>query len=1110
MSRARIGMALLLAGTAALAAACGPRMPPGVDRKAVNRVVGEVMGSQARLGDADRMAALKELELFLLSTTHHSERVARTLSQLADLYLKTELETYAREVARHEAQGAPGLPPPELRHDHSISLYRKVLEEYPDRPGNHEVLYQLARAYDDLGDTGAEARTLETLLQRHPSSPHDLEAAYRLGEIAFDQGRYNAAVGYYERVLKAKPGGALADFAGYKRVWAHYLNGDLKGASRLAVEYLDARRVERDGTRVLISQAMPELEWERVREVIGLLGTALYEQGGTARIPALFGGDRDYLHLVYRRVGSVAWQRSDLKGAIAAYEDFLRRYPDAPEAPEFLGYMVDRYTEAQQLGPSIAVRERLVTHYAPGTPWWKKQSAATRRAMTPMIRETVHGMALHYHSVAQESGEEADYDRAVAWYRKYLQDFTKSRDAGEMAFLLGEALFELGDYAEAGRAYRTSAYEAPPHARAGEAAYAAVYAAEKQLEREKPGTPARQRALEDLADSLNRMIASHPQDPRLPEAFDRVTAHLFNAKAFDLLYRVSDQMARLGPRSGPLQARAWRVVGEAALETGRPAEAEEALRNALELAADDPALRQELSRMVAAAAVARATAPGVEDAEAARALQEAAGLVDASDPLAQGARVDAGLALMRAGRPAEALEAFGAFVRDYPESGHADTVARAVIGIAEQAVDAGDLTLAGDAWGRYREWFGGTWPERDRALALLEGRAYLEAGDLEAADRLFTARLAAYKGEEPPEELVDRVAGIRFKRAAALLESDRRRGLALLDSIAAELPGSALAPQALGAVVEAARGDDPETAVAAARRLLERYPGSDPARAVEGRLPDLLVAAGRDTEAADLLVERAGYAPDDQAPAQLERAARLYEEARDIPGAVAALTALRDRSDLGEDPWVAAQLRMVRLEVLGRSDLPERLPEAKRTALDDRILEVLEPLNGSDLLGPAGRELAGGIRLKRAEEARARYDAVRLEPPLKEALERKRAALKEALDQFAAARAFRSRDVTLNATRQMGEVLEAFGRAVLDAPVPPELTGEQVAFYRTAVEKRARPYLSRAVQAHEENLKRLREGEAGPDVEASLRALARLRPEWYDRPEIGMKPLDVP
>jgi len=1100
----RAGFAVL--GPALLWGCAAQAPAPGVDTAAVNRVVGDVMSAQVRIGREEKLAALAELESFLTHTDLHGERVAQALAQLGDLYLTIELNTYARQNAVAEGSAV-------IRHDRSIPLYQKVLADYPNRSANHGVYYQLARAYDDLGDIGQERAMLAALVERTPRGPHLAEARFRLGELAFDAGRFKSAAADYEAALGVEEADErLRDYAAYKLVWGHYLVPNYTAGAEAAIQFIDLHRVPRGGGLVLDSQALPEPDWERVREVVLIFARMVQARGGVPAIESLAAG-RDYLPMLYERLGAVAGQVGRPRDAVAVYQAFLDRHPDAPEVPEFFGHIIDAYTDARDVEAAVREREHMVKACRPGNRWWEAQTAATRVAVAPVLRETAYQLARHHHSVAQERKTVEAYARAAGSYREYLADYGDSREAPEARFLLGEILFESGDYAGAADAYLAAAYTPPPHRRSAEAAYAAVYARERLLAETDPNDPRYDGRLSDLVDVFGRLVTSYPQEPRLEAAYGRIAGLLFDRKDNQRLYDMTDKVIRFGPRTLSLHLVAWRNLGEAALGLERYEQAEQALNQALTYAADDPEQAGEIRKLLAAASAARASAPGVTDAEAGERLLEAADRLGPDDPLGRAARVDAGMAFIKAGDEARAVAVFEEFVRQFPEDPQRDRVARTVLQMGESALERGDPAAADAAWDRYLAWFQGEWPDRDRLVAQNRARTHLAAGDLAAADRAFTVQLGSYAPGEAPEELVDRLAGVRYKRAAALIDAKNPEGLKVLQGIADDLPNSRVAPKALDAIIQSASavGAAPSVAVGAAAMLVARHPDTPEAAQARDKYPDLLIAAGRPLDAAAALEQRADDLPQTEAAAALRRAAGIYEAEGRPAQAADAMLRIRAPLDPGSDPWVALSVDVARLREGGTTQVPGR-PEAAdlNDRIDGRLLAELTPLAQADTLGPAGRRVAAEVWLARADAARGRFLAVQLVPPLDQNLKAKQDALKDALAAYGEAAEFRSRDATLSATRRMGEMLEGFARAMLDAPVPAELTPAQVEIYRAALSKRAAPYLARAVEAHERNLARARDGLTGPDVAASIAALGRLKPEWYDRPELDVRPIHVP
>src|SRR5262249_30734900 len=64
----------------------------------------------------------------------------------------------------------------------AIALYKKLLAEYPNYKDNDQVLYQMARAYDELGRTDEAMETMERAIKANPNSAHFDEVQFRRGE----------------------------------------------------------------------------------------------------------------------------------------------------------------------------------------------------------------------------------------------------------------------------------------------------------------------------------------------------------------------------------------------------------------------------------------------------------------------------------------------------------------------------------------------------------------------------------------------------------------------------------------------------------------------------------------------------------------------------------------------------------------------------------------------------------------------------------------------------------------------------------------------------------------------------------------------------------------
>ena len=67
----------------------------------------------------------------------------------------------------------------------AIQTYEKILASYPDYERNDQVLYQMSRAYDELGQTEDALTVMERLIAEYPYSKYIDEVQFRRGEHYF-------------------------------------------------------------------------------------------------------------------------------------------------------------------------------------------------------------------------------------------------------------------------------------------------------------------------------------------------------------------------------------------------------------------------------------------------------------------------------------------------------------------------------------------------------------------------------------------------------------------------------------------------------------------------------------------------------------------------------------------------------------------------------------------------------------------------------------------------------------------------------------------------------------------------------------------------------------
>src|SRR5215468_5900793 len=118
-----------------------------------------------------------------------------------------------------EALGADAAPKGPLE---AIALYKKLLTEYPSYKDSDQVLYQMARAYDELGRTDEAMETMERVIRANPNSVHFDEVQFRRGEYFFTRRKFRDAENAYSAITNLGARSLYYELALYKLGWTFY------------------------------------------------------------------------------------------------------------------------------------------------------------------------------------------------------------------------------------------------------------------------------------------------------------------------------------------------------------------------------------------------------------------------------------------------------------------------------------------------------------------------------------------------------------------------------------------------------------------------------------------------------------------------------------------------------------------------------------------------------------------------------------------------------------------------------------------------------------------------------------------------------------------------
>lgn len=815
--------------------------------------------------------------------------------------------------------------------------------------------------------------------------------------------------------------------------------------------------------------------------------------------------------------------------AIDQYRRLLSLYPDYPGNDRVLYQLARAYEINGDLEQTLATLDRLVQAY-PQTP--NRDEIEFRRGEILFAFRRFPQAEAAYQFVIQHGAKGAYYDRALfkhGWavfkqgdtqrsLRSYFAVLDRSfadHDPDLASFSRSEQEL-IGDTLRV-VALGFSYLEGPQSVAAffddyGDRPYA--YHVYRRLSDLYLG----QGRTDDAVATLDTFIRRHPLHPQAPR---------FLVSEIDIL----QQAGRL---SALLKAKA-----DLATAYG--------MRTAFWRHNDDPALRQELAPEIRRSLdeLARYYHAQAQKSHKAQDFRLAAhwyrGYVEdfPKDPKSPAMHMLLGETLLAAGDLTGAAAAFAATAYTYPphaqsaEAGYAALLAqRQRVAALQGAERSLQRRLAIAEGKRFVSWFA----DDPRALTVMSKAAEELLALKDHANAVNTAWYVVGAVPEPPLALQRIDWGIiavgEFEQADyAEAEAASLQRLALTAADDAERPAfverlaAAIYKQGEQARAEGLHG-------AAARHFLrvgELAPtASIRANALFDAAAELVVKGDYKLAIPVLKVFTRRYPDHTLTPAAYEKLALSYEKSADWQHAADTLQVLYRQAEAGERKrlllWQSA-------EYYAKAGRPHEAAEAYKTYVrgypqpfDDyveahaRLAEIYakqrDPKSRRYWLGklvalgaaaqtltPRLQTLAAEASLELAESSYRAYRKVKLVAPLKQNLKKKKALMQASIKAYTEAANFGVAAVTTAATYHLADIYLGFGQALMDSERPKGLNGEELEQYEILLEEQAYPFEEKAIEAFEMNTARAPEGVFDDWVRKSFRALAKLMPVRYDKPE---------
>ena len=606
---------------------------------------------------ADAAQAAQSYQDFLKIPDTEPAMRAQALRRLGDLRFAEAEALRAQDGAESEAAAAATRE--------SIAAYRQLLDDQPDAASTDAVLYQLARAYESLGETNEALSVLDRLVTGYPGSSHFDEAQFRRGEAFFSEQRYADAEQAYSAVLSLGTASAFYEQALYKRGWSLFKQSRDAESNAAFLALLDTILVRNGRLRPDSDLTRPEQELST--DALRAMAISFFSADGTASLEAAVDhhGPAPYEARVYAALGDLYVEKERYQDGAEAYRAFASRRPLDPQAPLLIVRATDAYAKGGFTALVLDGKRQLVEQYGPHSEFWRMYSPDIDPSVSAAVQANLLDLAQHHHALAQK-GSAADRDVAIRWYRDYLDGFNGSPQAPATRLLLADLLFDGTRYQEAAVEYELAAYSYSSNPEAARAGYAALVAYDKA---EAQATGPEQEALRlRSVDSGLRFADTFPEHVETPAVLTRATKVLFDSGDRTRAESVAQRVLALGPRADPAQQLvAWTVLAHTYFDEGRYADAERAYTElSARLPAGDPQRAEVTERL--AASVYRQAEARQASGDVNGAVQEylRVAVVAPGSPAGAKAEYDAAALLINAGQWNEAATVLEKFRSSHP------------------------------------------------------------------------------------------------------------------------------------------------------------------------------------------------------------------------------------------------------------------------------------------------------------------------------------------------------------------------------------------------------------------------------------------------------------
>ncbi len=226
----------------------------------------------------------------------------------------------------------------------AIETYKQILELYPNYERNDRVLYQMSRAYDEIGKPDEAMEVMNRFVTEYPYSRYSDEVQFRRGEYYFVRKKWRDAERAYAAVTSLGSTTSYYELALYKYGWTLYKQFLYEEALHRFMAMLDYQLTIGYDFDTLDE----EDEGNRINDTFRVVSLSFSNLGGPEVVEDYFSRfrHRSYADKVYRNLGEFYFSKLRYDDATSVYKSFIDLNPYHKVSPQFSMRVVEIYGDA--------------------------------------------------------------------------------------------------------------------------------------------------------------------------------------------------------------------------------------------------------------------------------------------------------------------------------------------------------------------------------------------------------------------------------------------------------------------------------------------------------------------------------------------------------------------------------------------------------------------------------------------------------------------------------------------------------------------------------------------------------------------------------------------